>query len=422
MTYDEALAYIHTVAWRGSKPGLSRTQELLRRLGNPERALRFIHIGGTNGKGSTSAMTASILHAAGYRVGLYISPYIDRFNERMQIDGVPIPDDALAALTAEVQPHAEAMAAHPTEFELITSIAMLYFARSRCDIVVLEVGMGGALDSTNVIDTPELAVITAMGMDHMRYLGSTLTEISEQKAGIIKPGGDVVIYGRCPEAERVFERRCAEVHARLHRPDGALLSCGAFGLDGQSFSYGAYRDLWLPLVGAYQPYNAAVVLTGVEVLRQKGWRIPEQAVREGLRRTVWPARLEVLRRADPVCIVDGGHNPHGVRGTAESLRRLFPHTPVTFVIGILEDKDVSGVLEALLPLAGRCYTVRPDSPRAMDQEALARAVRAQGVPAETCPSVPEGVRRAMAHAGRGGVVCAVGSLYMAGEIRALFQK
>ena len=420
MNYDEALAYIHTVAWRGSIPGLSRTQELLRRLGHPERSLRFVHVAGTNGKGSTSAMMASILRAAGYRVGLYISPFIDRFNERMQVDGQPIPDDTLAALTTEAYPHAEAMPQHPTEFELITSLAMLYFARSRCDIVVLEVGMGGALDSTNVIDTPELAIITAMGLDHMRFLGDTLAEISRQKAGIIKEGGDVVIYGRCPEAEAVFERACEARHARLYRPDAAQLVQGAFGLNGQSFSYAGYADLWIPLVGSYQPYNAAVVLTGVDVLRSKGWDIPQWAVREGLRRVRWPARFEVLRQAAPVCIVDGGHNPHGIAGTADSLRRLFPHTKVTFVFGVMADKDVDGILDILLPLAARCFAVRPDSPRAMEPAALAERIGARGVRAEACETVAEGVRRAMDAAGRDGVVCALGSLYMAGEVRALF--
>lgn len=422
MNYDEALAYIHTVAWRGSIPGLSRTQELLRRLGHPERSLRFVHVAGTNGKGSTSAMMASILRAAGYRVGLYISPFIDRFNERMQVDGQPIPDDTLAALTTEVYPHAEAMPQHPTEFELITSLAMLYFARSRCDIVVLEVGMGGALDSTNVIDTPELAIITAMGLDHMRFLGDTLAEISRQKAGIIKENGDVVIYGRCPEAEAVFERACEARHARLYRPDAAQLLQGAFGLNGQSFSYAGYADLWIPLVGSYQPYNAAVVLTGVDVLRNKGWDIPQWAVREGLRSVHWPARFEVLRQAAPVCIVDGGHNPHGIAGTADSLRRLFPHTKVTFVFGVMADKDVDGILDILLPLAACCFAVRPDSPRAMEPAALAERIGARGVRAEACETVAEGVHRAMDAAGRDGVVCALGSLYMAGEVRALFPK
>ena len=422
MNYDEALAYIHTVAWRGSIPGLSRTQELLRRLGHPERSLRFVHVAGTNGKGSTSAMMASILRAAGYRVGLYISPFIDRFNERMQVDGQPIPDETLAALTTEVYPHAEAMPRHPTEFELITCLAMLYFARSRCDIVVLEVGMGGALDSTNVIDTPELAIITAMGLDHMRFLGDTLAEISRQKAGIIKENGDVVIYGRCPEAEAVFERVCEVRRARLYRPDAAQLVQGAFGLNGQSFSYAGYADLWIPLVGSYQPYNAAVVLTGVDVLRNKGWDIPQWAVREGLRSVHWPARFEVLRQAAPVCIVDGGHNPHGIAGTADSLRRLFPHTKVTFVFGVMADKDVDGILDILLPLAACCFAVRPDSPRAMEPAALAERIGARGVRAEACETVAEGVHRAMDAAGRDGVVCALGSLYMAGEVRALFPK
>lgn len=421
MNYEQALSYIHSVTWRGSIPGLSRTQELLRRLGNPERSLRFIHIAGTNGKGSTSAMTASILRAAGYRVGLYISPFIDRFNERMQVNCTPIPDGMLAALTAEVQPHAESMVDHPTEFEIITSIALLYFARSRCDIVVLEVGMGGALDSTNVIDTPELAIITAMGFDHMRFLGNTLTEISCEKAGIIKEGGDVVIYGRCPEAEAVFEQRCEQMQARLRRPDYEQLKPGVYGLNGQSFSFGSYSDLWIPLVGSYQPYNAAVVLTGVEVLREKGWQISHGAVHEGLRQVSWPARFEVLRHADPVCIVDGGHNAHGIRATADSLMRLFPHTPITFVIGVMEDKDVEKILDILAPLAARCFTVRPDNPRSMDPAALAKAATLRGITAEPCPSVEAGIRCAIEAAGRGGVVCAIGSLYMAGDVRAYFS-
>ena len=206
MNYSEALSYIHSVCWKGSVPGLSRTRELLGKLGNPEQSLKFIHIAGTNGKGSTAAMLASILEEAGYTVGLYTSPFINRFNERMQVNHTCIGDEELAELTDYVRPYADSMADSPTEFELITAIAMEFFKRKHCDIVVLEVGMGGALDSTNVIDTPEVAVIAAMGFDHTRELGSTMTEIASAKAGIIKPHGDVVIYGQNPEAEAVFER------------------------------------------------------------------------------------------------------------------------------------------------------------------------------------------------------------------------
>ena len=209
MDYQEALAYIHAVHWQGHKPGLDRIRTLLAALGDPHKQLRFVHVAGTNGKGSTAAMLDSCLRCAGYRVGLFTSPYINRFNERIQVDGVPIPDADLVRLVEQVQPAASAMADVPTEFELITALGMLYFVQTRCDIVVLEVGLGGALDSTNVIDPPECAVITALGMDHVKELGPTLADIAAAKAGIIKPGSPVVSYENVPEAGRVIAETAA---------------------------------------------------------------------------------------------------------------------------------------------------------------------------------------------------------------------
>lgn len=421
MNYEEALAYIHNVCWKGSKLGLERTQELLSKLGNPEKRLKFIHIAGTNGKGSTAAMLSSILEAAGYRVGLYTSPFINRFNERMQIDHQCIPDEELAALTDQIRPLADSMADSPTEFELITALAMVYFANHRCDIVVLEVGMGGALDSTNVIDTPEAAVIMAMGLDHVRELGPTMADIAKAKAGIIKSGGDVVSYGGNPEADPVFAQVCREVGARLHQPDFSAIVPGPFSLDGQSFSYGELKDLCIPLVGGYQMNNAAVVLETVKVLQAKGWKISEADIRQGLAHTRWPARFEILRR-DPVFIVDGGHNPHGIRATAQSLERLFPGRKFTFVTGVMADKDVESILGLIVPLAEQFFTVRPDNPRAMAAEELARRIEAMGAKATACASVAEGVARAMEAEGADGVACALGSLYMSGEVRACFAR
>ena len=420
MNYSEALSYIHSVCWKGSVPGLSRTRELLGKLGNPEQSLKFIHIAGTNGKGSTAAMLASILEEAGYTVGLYTSPFINRFNERMQVNHTCIGDEELAELTDYVRPYADSMADSPTEFELITAIAMEFFKRKHCDIVVLEVGMGGALDSTNVIDTPEVAVIAAMGFDHTRELGSTMTEIASAKAGIIKPHGDVVIYGQNPEAEAVFERVAAEQHSTLSRPDYSQLIPGDFSLEGQSFSYGTWKDLRIPLVGAYQLNNAAVVLTAVEVLRRKGWSISDDAVREGLAHTRWPARFEVLHR-DPVFIVDGGHNPHGIKATAESLQRIFPGQKFVFVTGVLADKDVEHILGLIVPMARRFYTVTPPNPRAMQADVLAQRIQAMGADAIPCNSIPQAVASAMDFAGPDGVVCALGSLYMSGDVRNCFQ-
>ena len=421
MTYEEALSYIHSICWKGSKLGLDRTRELLGKLDDPQKELKFIHIAGTNGKGSTAAMLSSILEEAGYRVGLYTSPFINRFNERMQVNHQPIPDEELAALTEYVRPHADAMADSPTEFELITALAMVWFARQKCDIVVLEVGMGGELDSTNIIDVPEAAVIAAMGLDHVKELGPTMADIARAKAGIIKEGGRVVSYGGTPEADEVIAAVCRARNASLRQPDFSAIVPGDFGLEGQTFSYKGWRGLRIPLVGAYQMNNAAVVLETVEVLRQRGWNISDEAVRQGLADTRWPARFEVLRR-DPVFIVDGGHNPHGIRATAESLSRLFPGRKITFVTGVMADKDVEHILGLIVPLAEQFFTVRPDNPRAMDAGELAARIEAMGAKATACASVQDGVDRAIQAEGPHGVACALGSLYMSGEVRSCFGK
>ena len=420
MTYNEALTYIHSICWKGSRLGLGRTRELLQKLGNPEKQLKFVHIAGTNGKGSCAAMLSSTLEAAGYRVGLYTSPFINRFNERMQINHQCIPDGELAELTAYIRPFADGMADPPTEFELITALAMVYFARHQCDIVVLEVGMGGELDSTNIIDVPEAAVIMAMGLDHVKELGPTMADIARAKADIIKEGGRVVSYGGNPEADAVIAAACREKNASLRQPDFAAIVPGDFSLEGQSFSYKGWHDLRIPLVGAYQMKNAAVVLETVEVLRQRGWHISDEAVVQGLKNTRWPARFEVLRR-DPVFIVDGGHNPHGIRATAESLQRLFPGKKFTFVTGVMADKDVESILGLIVPLADQFFTVRPDNPRAMSAQELAERIRAMGAKATPCESVADGVARAVAAEGKDGVACALGSLYMSGDVRACFQ-
>ena len=419
MTYEEALSFIHSVDWKGSKLGLERTQELLGKLQNPEKQLKFIHIAGTNGKGSTAAMLASILTEAGYCTGLYTSPFIDRFNERMQANGEQIPDQELAELTEYILPYAKAMEDSPTEFELITALAMVWFARRKCEIVVLEAGMGGELDSTNVIDVPEIAIITAMGLDHVAELGPSMADIARAKAGIIKPRGSVIIYGGNPEADQVFEQVCAEKNAALYYPDFTKIIPKDFDLTGQRFAYQYWTDLRIPLAGSYQMQNAAVVLEAVKVLRSKGWRIDGEAVRQGMMATRWPARFEVLRQ-DPVFIVDGGHNPHGIRATAESLRRLFPGKKFTFVTGVMADKDVESILGLIVPLAERFFTVRPNNPRAMAAEELAARIEKLGAPAVPCASVADGVAKAIEAEGADGVACALGSLYMSGEVRSCF--
>ena len=416
MTGQEAISYIHSFQWQDHAPGLGRMRALLRALGDPQRGRKFVHVAGTNGKGSTCACIASVLRAAGYRVGLNTSPYLMTFHERIQVNGALISDEELASLAEEIRPAAEAMTEHPTEFELITAIALLHFCRKDCDISVLEVGLGGALDASNVIDVPEAAVLTAMGMDHVALLGPAQADVAAAKAGIIKPGGDVVSYGECPEADGVFRRVCKERGAVLTEVDFSRLRPRSFGLDGSQFDFAPYGNLYLPLTGAYQLKNAATAITALGVRRKKGWRVSEEALRRGLAQVRWPGRFEVLRR-DPVFLLDGAHNAHGMTAAAESLGALFPRRKIVFVLGLLADKDVSAMLDALAPLAKQVFTLRPDSPRAMEAEALTSLLAERGVPARACGTAEEGVRSAMEAAGRSGIVCALGSLYLSGDIR-----
>ena len=420
MNYDEAMQYIHAVQWAGHKPGLSRTRTLLAALGDPHRQLKFVHVAGTNGKGSTAAMLAACLQAAGYRVGLYTSPFINRFNERIQVNGEQIPDRALVQLVEQVKPAADAMADVPTEFEIITALGMLWFAQQRCDIVVLEVGLGGTLDSTNVIDPPECAVITALGMDHVRELGPTLAEIASAKAGIIKPGSPVVSYGGAPEADAVIARAAARQNAPLTVVDFAKLNVRGGDLDGVNFDFDGLENIRLPLIGSYQPKNAAVAITALRVLRQRGWNIPESAIRQGLERVSWPGRFELLRHS-PAFLLDGSHNAHGMRATVQSLRDRFPGQKFVFLLSIMADKDVDEMLELLLPLAKRFVTVAAHTPRAMPAQTLAEHIRVRGGMAEPAPSIEAGVARAMALGGSG-PVCALGTLYFSGEVRTAFAQ
>ena len=419
MNYESAMEYIHAVQWAGHKPGLTRTRTLLAALGDPHKRLKFIHVAGTNGKGSTAAMLASCLQAAGYCVGLYTSPFINRFNERIQVDGRQIEDEELVRLVEKIRPAADAMTDVPTEFEIITALGMLYFSERKCDIVVLEVGLGGTLDSTNVIDPPECAVITALGMDHVRELGPTLADIASAKAGIIKKGRPVVSYGGVPEADAVIAAKAEEMNAPLTVVDFNKLRQDGGNLDEVTFDFDGLNGVKLPLIGSYQPKNAAVAITTLRVLREKGWNIPEDAIRQGLETVRWPGRFELLRY-DPAFLLDGSHNAHGMRATVQSLRDRFPGEKFVFLVSIMADKDVSEMLTLLEPLAKCFVTVAAHTPRAMPAEQLAEEIRTAGFEAEVAPGIREGVARAL-ELGGNGPVCALGTLYFSGDVRQAFE-
>ena len=421
MNAQQAIEYIHSFFWKGSIPGLSRTQELLKRMGNPEKKLKFIHIAGTNGKGSTAAMTASILQKAGYRVGLYTSPYIYRFNERIQVNGEQIPDEDVATVTEYVKQYAEAMEEKPTEFELVTAIGFEYFLRQTCDIVVLEVGMGGALDSTNVIETPEVAVITNIGLDHTDYLGDTVEKIAETKAGIFKENGHAVVYRGTAGVEAVYERVCTERNISLKKADFDSLVCKERSLEGQVFDCGDRKGLLLPLLGDHQLHNASVVLSIADTLKEIGWNITEENIREGIRDVSWPGRFDIVGK-DPLFIIDGGHNPQCIDALVVNVRDYLAGRKIIALTGVLADKDYGEMYRPMMPYIQEFVCITPPNPRKLEAAELAVHLSRVGATATPCDSIAQGVKTAVEKAGKDGVVLCFGSLYTIGDIRnALFE-
>ena len=411
MNYTEALDYIHSVNWTFCKPGLERIRALCDALGNPQDTLRFVHVAGTNGKGSFCAMTASVLQAAGYRTGLFTSPYIKVFNERMMVDGEMISNEELAELTAYVRPIADAMTDKPTEFELITALAFVYFQRHGCDVVVLEAGMGGRLDSTNIITSPLLSVITGVALDHVAFLGDTVEKIAAEKAGIIKDGTPILYGGEDAVAEAVIAAVATEKSAPYRRVDRIALSVAHSDLDGTVFSYGGYEDLRLSLLGLYQPYNAATVLTAVQWLNACGLSIPPDAVRKGLSAVSWPGRFEVLSR-DPLVIFDGAHNAEGIAAAVRSILHYFADKKVYVLTGVLQDKDYHAIAADLAGVASRAFVLTPDNPRALAGETYAALLGELGVAAEAYDSVGAAYAAARAAAEADGLpLLGVGSLY-----------
>ena len=484
MTITEAIEYINAHTWSQWKLGLSRTEELLRLLGNPQKQLRFVHVAGSNGKGSTCAMVERILREAGYVTGFYPSPYIEDFRERIQVCGEYITEEALCRITARVRGAADSMEDHPSQFEIITAIGLLYFAEKNCNIVVLEVGLGGIFDSTNVIDAPEVAVITNIGLEHTEYLGNTLAEIARNKCGIIKSGADVVCYENAAEVMDVVRRVCEEKGCPLHIARYSRIQLIEKGLEGQTFRFlhdpapasqdiaiSADEPLRLGLLGEYQLHNAATALTIVEALRGRGWKIPQEAVCQGLAEVRWPARFEVLSR-HPLFILDGGHNPQCAEALAESLREYLPdcnsnmaeslreYLPdcnsdlpdresdlpgrkadlgkkAVFLMGMLADKDYRAVIDIISPFAAGFVCLTPDSPRALPAEKLAAELQERGFYAKPCGTAAEGIKEALSLAVRlGGRGCGTedtsekgalpvvsfGSLYMAGAVRSAFRS
>lgn len=414
MNYQEAMQYIYSTSWMGSVLGLSRMRALTDRLGAPQNRIPHIHIAGTNGKGSTAAVLAQILQDAGYKTGLYTSPAIRSFEERIRIDGQPISQEDIVRLTKTMKQAAATMSSPPTEYELITTLAFLYFYDQKVDFAVTEVGLGGRIDATNVIDNPIVSVITPVALDHTKELGSDLAEVARQKAGIIKEGRPVVTASQSPVVMAEIDRICRERHCRLYHSDRVAVRGVESGPGGQVFTRGTGGTYRLALLGPHQLQNAATAMTAIGVLRDEGHAVPERAVESGLANVRWPGRFEMLRDTPPV-VLDGAHNPHGAKALIDALGTVFPGRNVRFIIGVLADKVYNEIIEILSARAAGWICVTPKSERALPAEDLAAAIRSFGEPATIAADVSEALHLAMAQSHPNDVICICGTLSLIDE-------
>lgn len=435
MKYQEALDYIESIQSYGIVPGLDSIIELCRLIGNPQERLKFVHIAGTNGKGSALAYISAILKAAGYRVGRYISPTIFEYRERIQVNGRNITKDALCEGVELIKEACDKMIEkgmpHPTPFEVETALGFWYFEKQGCDIVVLETGMGGLSDATNLIQNTEVAVLASISMDHMKFLGDSLEAIAEQKAGIIKTGCDVVSAMQKDEAMEVIERVAAERKASLHvaevdcivnlkRGTGRNIECQKFdyiGADGLEM-----KQLEIHLAGAVQPENALLAIETVRVLQQKGYHITENAIRKGLKETVWLGRFSIVGRK-PLFVVDGAHNEDAARKLARSIEFYFTNRRIIYIMGILRDKEFDKVIELTHHYADQIITITPpDNPRAMGAYELAQEIAKVHSNVTAVDSLEEAVEMARLLAGPEDVILAFGSLSYLGRLIRIVER
>ena len=421
MEYTEALEWINKIGKSGSKLGLSRTYKLLELMGNPQDKLKFVHVAGTNGKGSVSACIAEVLHSAGYRTGLYTSPHLVRLNERFKINFLDVEDEALAARIAEIKDFSERLKEEASQFELLTALAFKYFYEEACDIVVLETGLGGRLDSTNVIKVPEIAVITTIDMDHINELGDSIEKIALEKAGIIKEGADVVIDARNPKVMDVFKKVCEERSEELNMSDLEEIKNLRIDFENTSFDYKNIKGIRTSLLGLYQPGNIALAIEALEVLKLKSYKISEESILEGLLNVRWQARFELLSR-EPYFIVDGSHNPAGVRETLRSIEAYFSDKKVRFILGILSDKNIDEILGDIKEYAVEIAIITPPSDRACKSFNMLDMLRKKcEVKSSAFEDIGTAVKYMLKTANKEDIICATGSLYSVSEIKKQFR-
>lgn len=423
MNYEEAINFIHSTYKFGSKLGLENMRILLDLMDNPQKKLKFIHVAGTNGKGSTTAMIGSIIQEAGLKVGIYTSPYIQRFTERMRVGNEEITAEKLAKITEYVKEKISIMIDrghnHPTEFEVVTAIAFQYFLDEKCDIVVLEVGLGGRFDATNIIESPEVAVITSISLDHTAILGDTLSKIAFEKAGIIKEYSKVILYEQSEEVEAVIKETCIDKKAELNIVDFDELTSMEYDMFGQSFDYEIYSNMHISLLGDHQLKNACVAIKAVEKLKANGWPISNEAIKDGLKKAKWAGRLEVLSY-NPLFLIDGAHNEDGARALVAAIKKYFPAKKVTFIFGMLKDKDYHSVISLASTVADKFIAVTPPNERALPSDILMSILSKYCNNVSKSDTIEEAVNIAKKEWSEDSLICAFGSLYYIGEVRSMF--
>ena len=434
MNYDEAIKYIKETAKFGSKYGLERTEKILEFLGNPHKHIKTIHVAGTNGKGSTTAMLTSILMDAGYNVGSYISPYIEEFEERIQINRNNIPKEELAEVVTEVSKAVSKVVdlgyINPTEFEIITCAGFLYFHKKNIDYAVIEVGLGGRLDSTNVI-TPILSIISSISLDHTQILGDTLDKIAYEKAGIIKGNVPVILFPQEKAAEDVIEKTCKEKNSKLikvPRDISEYVAVTSNTLEGKEIKTqqinlkNEYIDSYeLSLLGKHQILNSTVVVYAAKELMNLGVKISKDNIINGLKSVQWPGRLEIMKN-NPLVIIDGAHNIDGIKKLTESIDLYFKYNKLILILGILADKQVEDMIETIAPKAERIISVTPHSDRAELAEDLKVEIEKLGVSCEAIDSYEEAYKKALSYCNDDDLLLISGSLYMIGDMRKIIRN
>ena len=428
MKYEEAMKYITEVGNFGSNYGLERTYKLLEHLGNPERDLKLIHIAGTNGKGSTTSMITEILMGEGYKVGMYTSPFIEEFEERIQINRNNIPKESLAILMDEIKVAVdkviEAGYNHPTEFEIITVLMLLYFKKENIDFGVIVVGLGGTLDSTNVIK-PIIQVITSISFDHTNLLGNTLEKIAREKAGIIKRGIPTVIYPQQEEVLKVIKNKCFEMDSELYIANNENLKFkNIVNLDKpyQLLKYNNEIDILLPLLGEHQIINLSVAMQAIEVLNNKNIiDISIANIVKSIKNVSWKGRLEVLSN-NPYVVIDGAHNIQGIKTLSRNIKKYFKYENLYLILGILADKDVEEMIKIITPMAKKVYSVTPNSIRGELAESLKDEVSKFNKNCKAFDKYEEAYLEALNDASEKDLILASGSLYMIGDMRKIIRK